>query len=528
MLSVGSDPGLGAMATATSTGTAGGRSCRRIRYRMHGCSAEDLRTWRRERETALRSARRQQQLISKRRLCADTLTDDGQSKAIAPLSEQEVSQLLRNTQRGTEDRLQSLNRLRRALQHEETQQQFIRLEGSMRVLIGLFTSHLADLQMEAARCLHELSHSSHPDVVEACLPATSYLLTYLSGHSIALIELCLYTLGNLAVERKAVKQLLPQGIIPALASCIQSPHVVVQEGVGYVLSQLVQSQDAPTEVIPLVLESTLSQHMLHLVCSELEDGIGAAVECAWGLHYIICSRVNNSLLISQRTVPSLLQVLLKLASMISTTSAEGLELLICPVVRCVSNLLAEDEVGSIELLVEEECLLRALFVFIQSFLPTHLFIIQECLWLINNLTADNTLFCFTLLNIDLFPYLLKLLCSPMLSLLVLTVLCNVAAQGAAYCQILHQKAVLPPLISNLGLSDSQVVSQDMELLHLLFLHWPEAAIDFVAQSGLQALEHHQGNLQLQEQVKALIQTANQLVAHHQDCHLDAAVSSFNL
>lgn len=55
------------------------------------------------------------------------------------------------------------------------------------MLIGLFTSHLADLQMEAARCLHELSHSSHPDVVEACLPATSYLLTYLSGHSIALI-----------------------------------------------------------------------------------------------------------------------------------------------------------------------------------------------------------------------------------------------------------------------------------------------------------------------------------------------------
>lgn len=31
----------------------------------------------------------------------------------------------------------------------------------------------------------------------------------------------MYTLGNLAVERKAVKQLLPQGIIPALASSIR-------------------------------------------------------------------------------------------------------------------------------------------------------------------------------------------------------------------------------------------------------------------------------------------------------------------
>lgn len=35
-------------------------------------------------------------------------------------------------------------------------------------------------------------------------------------------ELCLYTLGNLVVESEAVrKQLLPQGIIPVLASCIQ-------------------------------------------------------------------------------------------------------------------------------------------------------------------------------------------------------------------------------------------------------------------------------------------------------------------
>lgn len=59
-----------------------------------------------------------------------------------------------------------------------------RLDGSIRTLVGLFTSSLADVQMEAARCLHELSHSSDPAVAEACLPVTSYLLTYLSGHSV--------------------------------------------------------------------------------------------------------------------------------------------------------------------------------------------------------------------------------------------------------------------------------------------------------------------------------------------------------
>lgn len=38
----------------------------------------------------------------------------------------------------------------------------------------------------------------------------------------------------------------------------------------------------------LVLDSVLPQHMLRLVCSGLKAGMGAAVEFAWCLHYIIC------------------------------------------------------------------------------------------------------------------------------------------------------------------------------------------------------------------------------------------------
>ncbi|XP_007442925.1 transmembrane and coiled-coil domain-containing protein 6 [Python bivittatus] len=502
---------------ASVPGTAGPKSWKRSCYHSHGCSVEHLRTWRREREAALRSARRLQQLFSKRHLCEDT-SSDGEvamdSETTALLSEEEVSQLLRKIQRGTEDRTVSMHLLRRGLQHREIQQKFIRLEGSMSLLIGLFTSNLANLQMDAACCLHELSLSTDPAVVEACLPATSYLLTYLSGHSVALVELCLYTLGNLVVEMKAVKKhLLPQGIIPVLASCIQSPHVAIQEGVGYVLSQLLQSKEAADEIIPLVLESTLPQHMLHLVCSRLEDGIGTAVECAWGLHYIICSQVNNSLLISQRTVPSLVQLLLELSSLIATTSVEGLELLICPVVRCIGNLLAEDKTDNNELLIKEECLLKALFVFIQRFLPKHTFVVSECLWLMNNLTVSSTTSCSALLSLELFPYMLKLLCSyQVISLLVLTVLCNIAAKGTAYCEMLHQKAVLPSLVNILVVSDVEVVGQDLELLHLIFLHWPKAATDFVNHSGLYALQQHQDNLHLQERVKALIQTASRLTA----------------
>ncbi|NXH44898.1 TMCO6 protein, partial [Dicaeum eximium] len=414
----------------------------------------------------------------------------------------QVVELLRAVQRGSEDRKRWLGRLRWALQSEETQQKFVRLDGSIRTLTGLFTSSLAELQLEAARCLHELSHSSVPTVAEACLPVTSYLLTYLSGHSLEFTELCLYTLGNLVVESEAVrKQLLPQGIIPVLASCIQSPHEAVLEGVGYVLSQLLQAKEAPTEIIPLVLDSVLPQHMLRLVCSGLKAGLGAAVEFAWCLHYIICRHEDNVVLLALGAVPALTSLLLDLASQMPP-GLEGLELLVCPVLRCLSNLLAQTGCQG---LGQDGRLLIALFLILQSFLQQHPFLGQECLWLLNNLTADDPFFCSALLSLGLLPALLQLLtCSQMATVLVLTVLCNMAEKGQWQCQQLLQQPLLPQLLPLLTLPDPEAVGQCLELLHLLFLHCPEAAADFTRQGGHQALEQHQSSPELQERAQALL------------------------
>ncbi|NXA83010.1 TMCO6 protein, partial [Thryothorus ludovicianus] len=420
----------------------------------------------------------------------------------------QVLELLRGVQRGSEDRKRSLGRLRWALQNEETQQKFVRLDGSIRTLTGLFTSSLAELQLEAARCLHELSHSSVPAVAEACLPVTSYLLTYLSGHSLEFTELCLYTLGNLVVESEAVrKQLLPQGIIPVLASCIQSPHEAVLEGVGYVLSQLLQAKEAPTEIIPLVLDSVLPQHMLRLVCSGLKAAMGAAVEFAWCLHYIICRQEDNVELLALGAVPALTSLLVDLASQIPQDAPEGLELLVCPVLRCLSNLLAQTGCQGPG---QDGRLLIALFLILQCFLQQHPFLVQECLWLLNNLTADDAFLCSTLLSLDLLPALLQLLtCSQMATVLVLTVLCNVAEKGLSQCQQLLQQPLLPQLLPLLTLPDPEALGQCLELLHLLFLHCPEAAADFTRQGGLQALEQHQGTPELQERAQALLDMVRQ-------------------
>lgn len=55
--------------------------------------------------------------------------------------------------------------------------------------------------------------------------------------------------------------------------------------------------------------------------------------------------------------------------------------------RCLSNLLAEEMEGC-NMQVQDERLLVALFTFMQYFLNHHLFIVQECLWLLNNLTGE--------------------------------------------------------------------------------------------------------------------------------------------
>ncbi|XP_005069139.1 transmembrane and coiled-coil domain-containing protein 6 isoform X1 [Mesocricetus auratus] len=483
------------------------------RLSARACGAEELRCRRREREAALRKARREQQLVSKRLLREEAPEDAGGQSAVVLLGEAEVQQLLRLAQRGTDEkeREKALVSLRRGLQHPETQRTFTRLEGSMRTLVGLLTSNRALLQLEAARCLHELSHSEQSAVAEACLPATSYLLTYLSGHSSEFIELCLYTLGNLIVESEAVrKQLLPQGIVPALAACIQSPHVAVLEALGYALSQLLQAKEAPEKIIPSLLDSSLLQHMLLLMQPGPKLNLGVAVEFAWCLHYIICSQVNNAMLLSHGALPTLAMMLLELAGAVQRMDDVGLELLACPVVRCLSNLLTEVPVEAMGEQVElrDERVVAAVFILLQFFLQKQPTLLPEGLWLLNNLTANSPTLCTSLLSLDLIEPLLQLLpLSSVISVLVLRVLCNIVEKGPAYCQRLWPGPLLSRLLNTLVLSDTEVVGQSLELLQLLFLYLPEAAQAFLQQSGLQALERHQDETQLRDRILALQQTA---------------------
>lgn len=124
--------------------------------------------------------------------------------------------------------------------------------------------------------------------------------------------------------------------------------------------------------------------------------------------------------------------------------------------------------------LRDERVVAALFILLQFFLQKQPSLLPEGLWLLNNLTANSPSFCTSLLSLDLIEPLLQLLpVSNVVSVLVLTVLCNVAEKGPAYCQHLWPGPLLPSLLETLAFSDTEVVGQSLELLQLLFLYRPE-------------------------------------------------------
>ncbi|XP_043924957.1 transmembrane and coiled-coil domain-containing protein 6 isoform X3 [Protopterus annectens] len=431
-----------------------------------------------------------------------------------------VLQMFKAIQQGTGDRTSALRCLQKALKNCEARKSFIRMENSMQVLLGLFTCNQSAVQIAAALCLYELSVSSDPSIASACSQAITYLLTYLRGQSSKFTELSLYTLGNLAADSKAVrKKMLLQGAIPSLMFCIQNTHAAVVQAAGYVVSQLLQAPEASEKIIPAFLDMGLDQHLLQLLQCYSDLGLETLTELAWCLHYLVCSDADRVHLHAHDIMMKCTSVLTELAAaVVSGMSVDGLEVLVTPLLRCIGNLLAKEETDCCRERVEHNQLLAAIFVFMQSFLQHHMFVVRECLWVLNNLTAGDPSFCSDVLHLNLVPALLQLLVyTGGVNVLVLTVLCNIAEQGHAYCLQLIKTETLPALSATLKMLEQEVVGQSMELLHLLFKHCPEATNEFKTHSGIQILEM----IQYHSNEKFRLQSASILETHlGQYSHID--------
>ncbi|XP_044061317.1 transmembrane and coiled-coil domain-containing protein 6 isoform X2 [Siniperca chuatsi] len=450
-----------------------------------GDSLEELKLKRREHEKALRQARRDRQLVSKR-----LLLNEGEDQPEVTMDtnsgEQDVVSLFHKLQHTGPEREAHLKALSKALRDPSAQLTFIKQQNSMHLLVGLLTGSNATCRLQAVRCLHELSHSPHPNVAPACLPATPYLLTYLSGQSTKFTELCLYTIGNLCPDNDAVKEkLLAQGIIPALTNCIENQihNLAVVEAVGFALSQLLQAKDAAEKIIPMVLASSLPSHLLSVLTPDPKFGLAPAIECAWCLHYLTCGIEDNRVLLAHGVLLQCSSLLVSLGGAVTEgNKEEGIEL---------------------------------------AYLQTQPALARESAWVLNNLTAYSGAFCSALLTLNLVPGLIQLLpFSQGINTMILRVLANIAHRKKEFCVQLAHLGLLSALCATLKMADREMVTLSMDVLFMLVVSGPQVAEEFVRQGGLSLLEAIQYNSEGEIRRRATHLLEHHLLSFSSYCSVD--------
>lgn len=477
-----------------------------------GRSSEELKLKRRGHEKVLRQARKDQQLVSKRLLLSED-GDEPQTPMDANPGDQVVNLVLQ-LQHGGPGKEHHLKALIKTLRNPTAQTMFTKQENSMHLLVGLLSGSQAQWRLLAVHCLHELSQSHQPNVTQACLPATPYLLTYLSGQSTKFTELCLYTLGNLCPDSDVVRdKLLAQGIIPALKNCMESQrhNLAIVEAVGFTLSQLLQAKDAAETIIPMILASGLPSLLLSVLTPDPQFGLAPAIECAWCLHYLICSTMDNSSLRAEGALSRCSSLLVSLGGAVSQgNKEEGMELLVWPLLRSVGNLLSSGPTEELSSQVGDLHLLSALCALARAYHPSHPALARESIWVLNNLTADSSELCAALLDLNLVPELLQLLpCSQGINTMILRVLGNVAHKSNTFCSRLAQSGVVASLCATLRLSEPGIVVLSLEVFFMLVSGCPQAAEEFVKQNGVSLLKAVQCNGEGE-----IRQRAAHLLVHH--------------
>ncbi|KAM8849081.1 transmembrane and coiled-coil domain-containing protein 6 isoform 5-T5 [Synchiropus picturatus] len=410
-----------------------------------GVTLEEFKLKRREQERALRQARRHNQLVSRRLLLSDDEEHDANMDTNT--AELDVVSLLHKLQHSSPEREIHMRLLTKALRDPAVQLCFVKQENSVHLLVGFLSG-------SDAQCRLQTEHQVH-------------------------------------------WKLLAQGIIPALATCLENQrhNPAVVEAAAFTLSQLLQTKDAAAKTVSMVLASRLPSLLLSVLNPDPEFSLGPAIECAWCLHYIACSSENNKALLTHGTLTHCSSLLVTLGeALVNGNKDEGLELLFCPLLRIVGNLLSSCPAEELAAHLTDSRLVVTLCSMVQSTVQTRPSLARESVWVLNNLTAFSADFCSALLTHDLVPRLIQLLSfSQGINTMVLRVLANAAFRGKEFCITLTQLGLLTALSTTLKMTDQEMVSLSLDLLFMLLVSSPQVAEEFIKSSCLSILEALQYN-----------------------------------
>ena len=192
---------------------------RKDQYKTTGQNVASQRSKRRDQETEIRKEKREKLLSSKRIRFSEVESD----YEVEDYTADQVQELARAIQKSDKNNLTNLKNLQKAFsQGSELISAFLRVDNSLRAMVGHLTCNSAQFQLEAAWCITNLATGVHEDTMKVLKASAAYLITYLSGQNVQLQDQCAWALGNFSGDSQECRDILrAQGIVAPMVNLLK-------------------------------------------------------------------------------------------------------------------------------------------------------------------------------------------------------------------------------------------------------------------------------------------------------------------
>ncbi|XP_069703842.1 importin subunit alpha-1 [Periplaneta americana] len=251
------------------------------------------------------------------------------------------------------------------IQSEENIVAFFKVQGALHALVRELLGQNASLQLAAANCCCNLSLGNEKSCLQLTKAAAPYLLSNLDGLNHHLLEVCTWTLGNLAgCHIKPWEILHSQGLLPKLLQLITSSSSDIIHSVIYALTHYVRI-GLNSDNLDLEQQRNIAVSAHNLMERDRSS--------CWLIYLLSCSGDSDDILLNNSVVVRSLRLL-------GECNANQDVLIITALVRILGNLSVNSSAA--EVILKEPSIVSILCTLLTS---PYAHVQRETLWLIGNL-----------------------------------------------------------------------------------------------------------------------------------------------
>lgn len=447
---------------------------RRDQYKTSGINVASQRSKRRDQEAEIRKEKREKLLSSKRIRFSEIESDCD----VEDFTVEQVQELARAIQKADKNNLNNLKSLRKAFaQGSELISAFLRVENSLRSMVGHLTGNNAQFQFEAAWCITNLATGDHEDTMKVLKASAAYLITYLNGQNVQLQDQCAWALGNFSGDSQECRDMLrAQGIVVPMVNLLKSPVSTVVQSAAFALSNLARGEQ-------IIAEEMLQAGIVPSIISLLTPGhssIDVASEVAWMLSYLTSKPDCVAVFVSGGIIAILISLLGLLAQETPHNSQA-----VTPMLRSLGNIVSGPDEYSTQAVHSGE-LVVALMSFLQS---PHRHIKKESLWVLSNLTAGPKQHIDVFTQAGTVPLVMDLMSSTFdIKKEASICLCNIAHHGAEYLKNVLDAGAMNAFINIIKSPDQDTIVTGLQFIEMALRNFPASKELFEVGEGIACLE----------------------------------------